>query len=102
MPRKPPSRSSRQATAALRPHAYIIQISGFQHPKAAYVLLALQVGPVGDENLTIGLRSQRPRAAGGGEAAKENPDTGSHNLIVERVDIEGHRFVLCGRVVVVG
>jgi hypothetical protein len=47
-------------------------------------------------------RPQRPRAAGRGEAANENPDTGSHHLIVERVDIAGHRFVLCGRVVVVG
>ena len=37
-----------------------------------------------------------------GEAANENPDTGSHHLIVEHVDIAGHRFVLCGRVVVVG
>ena len=42
------------------PRKCIIQISGFQHPKTAYVLLGLQVRPVGDENLTIGLRPQRP------------------------------------------
>src|SRR5262249_38039458 len=83
------------------PRKRIIQISGFQHPKTAYVLLGLQIRPVGDENLTIGLCPQRPRAADGGEAANENPDTGSHHLIVERVDFAGHRFVLCGRVVVV-
>jgi hypothetical protein len=84
------------------PRKCIIQISGVQHPKTAYVLLGLQVRPVGDEHLATGLRPQRPRAPGGGEAANENPDTGSHHLIVERVDIAGHRFVLCGRVVVVG
>src|SRR6202023_709761 len=82
------------------PRKCIIQISGFQHPKTAYVLLGLQVRPVGDENLTIGLRPQRPRAAGGGGGANENPDTGSHHLLVEHLDIAGHRFVLCGRVVV--
>ena len=48
------------------------------------------------------LRSQRPRAAGRGEAANENPHTGSHHLIVERVDIAGHRFGFDGRVVIVG
>lgn len=37
-----------------------------------------------------------------GEAANEDPDTGSHHLVVERVDIAGYRFGLCGRVVVVG
>src|SRR5260370_37014074 len=55
------------------PRKCIIQISGFQHPKTAYVLLGLQVRPVGDEHLAIGLRPQRPRAAGGGEATNENP-----------------------------
>ena len=29
-----------------------VQISGFQHPKTAYVLLGLRVRPVGDEHLT--------------------------------------------------
>jgi len=56
------------------PRKCIIQISGFEHPKTAYVLLGLQVRPVGDEHLTIALRPQRPRAPGGGEAANENPD----------------------------
>ena len=34
----------------------LVHISGFQHPKTAYVLLGLQVRPVGDEYLTTGLR----------------------------------------------
>src|SRR2546425_3557651 len=50
------------------PRQRLIQVSGFQHPKTAYVLLGLQVGPVGDEHLAIGLRPQRPRVAGRGEA----------------------------------
>jgi len=48
------------------PRKGIIQISGFQHPKTAYVLISLQVRPVGDENLTIGLRPQRSRGCGRG------------------------------------
>jgi hypothetical protein len=37
------------------------------------------------------------------QAANENPDASSLHLAVERVDIAGHRFVLCdGRIVVVG
>jgi hypothetical protein len=43
-----------------------------------------------------------PRVAGRGEAGNENPDTGSHHLALERVDIVGNRFALDGRVVVVG
>ncbi len=31
-----------------------------------------------------------------GEAANENPDTSSLHLVVERVDVAGHRFVLWG------
>src|SRR5947209_20241318 len=69
------------------PGKCIIQISGFQHPKTADVLLGLQVWPVGDEHLAIGLRPQRPRVAGRGEATNENPDTVSHQLVVEHVDI---------------
>ena len=66
------------------------------------MLLGLQVRPVGNHNHTIGLGPQRPRAAGWQEAANETPDTGSHHLFVERVDIAGHRFVLFERVVVFG
>lgn len=69
------------------PRKCIIQIIGFRHPRTA-----LQVRPVGDENPTIGLCPQRPRVAGRGEAANENPDTGSHHLIVKRVDIAEYRF----------
>ena len=44
------STGARQATAALRPQC-LIQVSGFQHPKTDYVLLGLQVRPVGEEHL---------------------------------------------------
>src|SRR5262245_19159982 len=36
------------------------------------------------------------------QTADENPDTRSDHLFVEHVDIATHRFVLDGRVVVVG
>jgi hypothetical protein len=97
------STDTRQATGSLAPpRQCLVQISGLQHPKTSYVLLGLRVRPVGDEHLTIGLRPQRPRAAGRREAADELPDTGSHHPLVERVDLAVHRFVLDGRVVVVG
>jgi hypothetical protein len=38
------------------PRQCLVQVSGFQHPKTAYVLLGLEVRPVGDEHLAIGLR----------------------------------------------
>ena len=57
------------------------------------LLFGLQVRPVGDEHFAIGPRPQRPRGAGRGEAANENPDAGRHHLVVERVGIAGHRFV---------
>src|SRR6516225_8721807 len=41
-------------------------------------------------------------APGRRETANENPDKSSPHVVVERVDIAGHRFVLCGWVVVVG
>src|SRR5215475_11217128 len=84
------------------PRQRLVQVSGFQHPKTAHVFLGLYVRPVGDEHLTGGLRPYRPRASGRGEAANENPDTSSLHLLVERVDVAGHRFVLCGWVIVVG
>src|SRR5580692_12592606 len=66
------------------PRQCLVQVSGFQHPKTAYVLLGLQVRPVGEEHLAVGLRPQRLRAAGCGEASNENPDTGRYHLAVER------------------
>ncbi len=67
------------------PHKCIIQISGFQHPKPANVLLGLSERLVGDEHLTIiRMRPQSPRAAGGGEAGNENPDTGGDDLPLKR------------------
>src|SRR5690349_16599851 len=38
------------------PRQRLVQINGFQHPKTADVLLGLQVRPIGDEHLAIGLR----------------------------------------------
>src|SRR5580658_10904791 len=40
------------------PRQSLVQVRGFQYPKAAYVLLGLQVRPVGDKHLAIGLRPQ--------------------------------------------
>src|SRR5260370_12930245 len=38
------------------PRQCLVQVSGCQHPKTAYVLLGLCVRSVGDEPLTAGLR----------------------------------------------
>ena len=84
------------------PRQRLVQVSGFQYPKTAYVLLGLQVRPVGDKHLAIGLRPQGLRAACRAQAASENPDTSSHHLDVKRTDIPAHRFALAGRVIVVG
>src|SRR3984885_10497328 len=84
------------------PRQCLIQVRAFQQPKTAYVLLGLQVRPVGDEHLATGLRSQRPRTAGRGEAASENPGTGGRYLFVEHVIIAHHRFAFEGPVVTVG
>jgi len=59
------------------PRQRVFQISGFQHPKTADVLLGLQIRSVGDQQLAVGLRPQRLRLADGSEAANENDDTGS-------------------------
>src|SRR5262245_54480068 len=81
----------------------LVQISSFQHPKTAYVLLRLCVRPVGDEHLTVRLSPQRPRVAGRGETGDKLPHTGSHHLFVEHVDLAVHGFVFCdGWVVIVG
>lgn len=64
----------------------LVQVSDFQHPKAAHLLLGVEVWPVGHENFAIGLRPQRPRAAWGVQAANENPDTSDLHLVVERVE----------------
>src|SRR5579862_6128990 len=39
------------------PRQCLFQIGGFHHPKTADVLLGLQVWPIGDKNLAIGLRA---------------------------------------------
>src|SRR4030095_2964617 len=43
------------------PRQRFVQVSDFYHPETTYVLLGLQVWPVGDEHLAIGLRPQRFR-----------------------------------------
>src|SRR3984957_14668341 len=81
----------------LAPHRQrLVNISQLQHPTTADVLLGLQVRPVGDEPLTIGPRPQRLRLADGGEAAKENHDTGGRHLFIERVDSADRCFALGG------
>src|SRR5260370_9682010 len=62
------------------PRKCLVQVSGFQHPKTAYVLLGLQVRPVGDDHLSIALRPQRLRAAGPGGGTNENPSTRNRTL----------------------
>jgi len=57
------------------PRQRLVQVSGFQHPKTAHMLLGFYVRPVGDDDLTIGLRPQRLRPACRLHAANENPDT---------------------------
>src|SRR5216683_6687882 len=86
----------------LRPCQRLVQISAFQYPKTAHVLLGLGVRPVGDEHLTVGLGPQRLRAASRGNAAGELPHAGSNHFAVERVDLLDHRFGYGGRVEVVG
>src|SRR5580704_11125810 len=61
----------------------LLQVCGFQDPKTAYVLLGLQVRPVGDHHLTVLLRPQRFRVAGRREATSENPGAGGIHLFVE-------------------
>ena len=46
----------RQATTDLRPHSSASFVSVASSTQTAYVLLGLQVRPVGDEYLTTGLR----------------------------------------------
>src|SRR5580704_6025434 len=53
----------------LRPCQRLVDISAFQYPKSAHVLLGLGVRPVGDENIAVGLGPQRLRAASRGNAA---------------------------------
>jgi hypothetical protein len=63
--------------AFARPCQRLVHVSAFQDPKAADVFLGLEVRPVGDEDSSIGLRSQRLR---GPKAARELPDAGSKHF----------------------
>ena len=69
----------------------LLQVCGFQDPKTAYVLLGLQVRPVGDP-------SPYRRAAPAGISrcwpGSENPGPGSIHLFVECADIAFHYFAL--------
>ena len=55
-----------------------------------------------DAMLAVGLRPQRLRPARRAQATDEYPGTGSHHLVVECVDVTVHRFVLDGRIEVIG
>src|SRR6185369_4175752 len=83
----------RQATTPLRAHAASSMPVRFLYPKIADVLFGLQVRPVGDKHLAIGLRAQRLRAACRAQSASELPDTASLDLLVEHLDIALLRFV---------
>src|SRR5215208_3022877 len=71
----------------LRPCQRLVDISAFQYPKSAHVLLGLGVRPVGDEHLAVGLGPQRLCAASRGNAAGELPHAGSNQFAVESVDL---------------
>src|SRR4051812_30568353 len=86
----------------LRPCQRLADISAFEYPKSAHVLLGLDIRPVGDEHLAVGLGPQRLRAASRGNAAGELPHAGSNHFAVERVDLFHHRFGYSGGVEVVG
>jgi hypothetical protein len=72
----------------------LLRVCGFQDPKTAYVLLGLQVRPVGDPSPYRRAAPQGFRVAGRGEATIENPGPGSINLFVECADIAFHYFAL--------
>lgn len=55
-----------------------------------------------DEDVAILLHPQRLRVACRGKAARKTNDAGGLKLFAERLHIAEHRFVLNGRVVVVG
>src|SRR5437764_63041 len=86
----------------LRPCKRLLQISGFQYPEPAHVLLGLDVGSVGDEYTAVGLLPQRLRAGGRGNSAGKLPGSGSDQFAVERVNLFHHRLGYGGRVKVVG
>src|ERR1700693_4241093 len=89
------STGARQATTALRPHASASSRSAASSiQKPPICSLVSRYGP--------SVMSTLPPGCARGEPAGENPGTSSHHLFVEHVDIAAHRFVLCGRVVVVG
>src|SRR5262249_55194789 len=67
-----------------RPRECLIEISGFQYPKTAHVLLGLSVWPIGDKHRTIRLFLHRLCVAGRGNAAGELPYAGSNQFTVER------------------
>src|SRR6185369_69600 len=92
-------RKTARFSALAGPCDYFVQIIAFQYPYTADVLLGLQVRSISEEQLTVGLRPQR---VGWAQPAGELPDTSSYHFAIERVNLLHHRFVLCGRVEVVG
>src|SRR5580704_18663083 len=57
----------------LRPCQRLVDISAFQYPKSADVLLGLGVRRISNKHLAVGLGPQRLRAASRGNAAGELP-----------------------------
>src|SRR4051812_15170838 len=84
-----------------RPCDGLVHISGFKYPETTYVLLRLDVRPVGDEHVAVSLGPQRLGVAGRGKATRELSRAGSNHLAVERVYRLDRRFGFDRRVVVI-
>src|SRR5689334_14238247 len=70
-------RKTARFSALARPRKHLVHVSAFQYPETAYMLLGLQIRPVGDEQLTVGLR---PQCMGLAQAASKFPDAGSNHF----------------------
>src|ERR1035441_10124410 len=70
----------------LRPCQRLVDISAFQYPETAHVLLGLGVRLVGDEHLAVGLGPQCLCVGGRGNAAAQLPHAGSNPFAGERVE----------------
>src|ERR1044071_9676129 len=91
-------RSSARLKGLASPGESLFKVRGFENPKAANVLFGFVVRPVGDEYLTVFLRTYRADWA---EAAGKPPNISIYHFAVERVDILDSLLGFGGRVKVV-